>query len=98
MALLGLRPRRRRLLGQGESHDELAPLVQAIAPGHDTPAVHLRELLDDGQPDSQAPLRPGQGAVALREELEHLRQLIGWDACPVIPDADADLMALPLRG
>ena len=83
---------------QGEPDDELAPLAGPVAPGLDAPAVHLGQLLDDGQADAQAPLRPGQRAVALGEEPEHLRQLLGRDADPVVPDADDDLLALPPGG
>ena len=51
------------------------------------PAVHLDELLDDRQPDPQAPLGAGERAVPLGEELEHLRQLLGRDADAPVLDA-----------
>ena len=53
----------------------------------DAPAVHLDELLDDGEPDAEPPFGAGERAVPLGEELEHLGELLGRDADASVPDA-----------
>ena len=60
-----------------EPDRELAPLAGPFAPGLDGSAVHLDELLDHGEPDAQAPLAPGERAVPLGEQLEHLGSFSG---------------------
>src|ERR687886_741325 len=67
---------------------ELAPRARPLAPGRDAAAVELDELLDDGQPDAEAPLAPGERPVPLGEQLEHLRELLRRDAVPSVFDRD----------
>ena len=81
-------------LGGGEPDDELAPLAGAVARRGDGAAVQLGERPDERQPDARAPLRAGERAVALGEEVEHPREQLGRDADPVVPDADDDLVPL----
>ncbi len=55
-------------LGGGEPHDELAAPARARAPGRDAALVQLHQLADDGEADAQAPLRPRQRPLPLREQ------------------------------
>ena len=99
-----LRPLRRvGLLGRsavdagGQADDELAPLVRAVARRGDGAAVQLGERPDQRQADAQAPLRAGERAVPLGEEVEHPRQQLRRDADPVVPHPEDDLAPLASR-
>jgi hypothetical protein len=69
-------------------------MAQALAADADAAAVGLDELLDDGQPRSQATARAVAGRVALREAVEHERQEVGGDALPGVDDLDAQPLGI----
>ena len=62
------------------------------------PTVHLGEFLHDGEPDAQPAFRAGDRTLALREQLEHVGQLLGRDADAVVPHLDDDVLAFEPGG
>ena len=60
--------------------------LPSLARRRDGPAVHLDELLDQGEPDAEPPLGAGERAVHLGEEVEDLGQHLRRDADPGVPD------------
>ena len=74
------RPPARKARDGRQPHGELAAPARPVAGGLDRAAVQLDQPLDQRQADPQAALGAGQRAVALREQVEDLRQRLGRDA------------------
>ena len=86
----------RRLRGDRQADDELAPLARPVAAGLDAPAVQLDQPLDQRQADAEPALRPHQRRFRLREHLEDARQHLGGDADAVVLDRHDHVAPLPL--
>ena len=84
---------RRKWRSGRQADDELAALARPVARRGQAAAVHLGQRPGQRQPDPQPALRPGQRAVALCEQLEHPRELLGRDAHAGVPDLDDDLVS-----
>ena len=76
---------------------KVAPLSLAGALGPDGAAVHLDELLDDGEPQAEPAMPPGGGGVGLAEAVEDLGEELGPDADAGVDDADLDVRVDPLQ-
>lgn len=74
----------------GDPGDEFAALPFPVAADFDRAAVQVDDLLDHGQPDSQARSAAGGAAMGLGENIEHMGQQVGADASPGIAHADAE--------
>ena len=70
--------------GGGKVNGERAAAIGPRAMGFDAAAVHLGELLDDGEPDAQAAFAARDRAFSLREKLEHFRKPLGANAHAVV--------------
>src|SRR5690606_928671 len=57
------------------------------------PAVHLDDLLHDGEAEAEAAARARRGRVFLTETLEELREELGRDADPFVAYDDLDTVA-----
>ena len=60
--------------------------------------MHLDEATDQREPDAKAPLGAGDGVLALDEQIEHARELLGRDADTGVLDLDDQLSVLDRRG
>ena len=69
-------------------------LADAVALHLDAALVQLDEALDHGEPDAEAALAAIKGALALGEELEHMRQQLRVDADAVVAYGDHGLAAV----
>ena len=84
----------RAWLRGGGTHGKLHLECGAFAQGRldpDTPAVHLHDLLGDGEPEASATLCLGKGAVDLVELLKDARLLLLGDARSGVQHADGEL-------
>ena len=82
---------------QRQRHGERAPLALAGALGPHGAPVHLDQLLDDRQAQSQAAVPPRGRAVGLAEPVEDVRQELGLDPDARVGDADLDVRVDPLE-
>src|SRR5262249_43195160 len=64
----------------------------------DAPAVHLHDLLGDGEPEARAALGLGKRAVGLVELLEDPILLMKWDAGSGVCDRDREMAVPRARG
>ena len=83
--------------GDRQRHGEGRALALAGALGPDAAAVHLDELLDDGEPQAQAAVPPRRAGVGLAEAVEDVREELGLDAHAGVDDADLDVRVDPLQ-
>src|SRR5438093_11817650 len=85
---------RRRLRGWGERQldGEGRSLALALALDLDRAVVHLDEIADDREPETQAAMRPRGCAVALPEGLEDVRQEVGGDPLALVLDGEDGLL------
>ena len=77
----------------GKGHPELRALSQARTAHADPPAVHLHELLHQGQADAQASTRAFDRGVHLRPEVEDAVHLFRGEADAAVAHADVDVVA-----
>ena len=83
--------------GDGQRDGERRSLAFAGALGADAAAVHLDELLDDGQPQAEPGVPPRGRSVGLAEAVEDVGQEFGLDADAGVDDADLDMRVDPLQ-
>jgi hypothetical protein len=83
--------------GDRQRHDERRPLAFAGALRPDGAAVHLGEVLDDGEPQAQAVVPSRRAAVGLAEAVEDVGEELGLDAHAGVDDADLQMRIDPLE-
>ena len=82
----------------GSMTQNVAPLPSPVAGGDDGSAVHLDQLLDDGEAQAEAAAFAGEAGVGLAESLEEMRQELRGDADAGIDDVDLEMMGTRWRG
>src|ERR1043166_5844544 len=80
-----------------QPHDELSALSRPVATHFNTAAVHLHQLTNQRQTNSQPTLRTLDGAIDLHEDVEDVRQLVRRNSDTRVAHSDDDLIALLLR-
>ena len=70
------------------------PLAGSFARGGDRSAVHLDELIRQGEADAEPPVRAIDRPIDLDEEVEDARQHLGGDTDAVVFDRDDDTRRL----
>ena len=76
------------LLRREREADETPRRARAVAPDLHRAAVKLHERLHQGEAEPEPAPRPVEAPVRLHEGLEDVRQDVGGDADPVVPDPD----------
>src|SRR4029453_10270077 len=74
---------------------ELAPSRRPLAAGLDAPAMQFNQALDQRQADAESALRPYQGRLCLRENVENTGEYLGDDADTAILDGDGHVATNP---
>ena len=80
-----------------EVHPEGGAPVFAFAEGFDCPAVQLRDMPYDGQPETEPGMLSRKRAVCLAEAVEDKRQEFGADPLSRVAYADLDVRVDPLE-
>src|SRR5262245_19303406 len=73
-------------------HDKLTPVSRTVAAHFNTTAMHLDQLTDQRQTNSQSALRALKRSINLHEDVEDVWQLVRRNSDTSIAHSDDDLI------